>query len=316
MFAFFWQIERDTLGKLQCHPYPHEYVDASKQCEHSAFFMGLQRKQGEIVQEGQQFDIRETVDEFRHSVNMYMFWKPGMDIYVSHVRRRQIPSYVLPNGYKRTRPSKPTAQVENPVKSFPVDKVYGTEHVEGNRKRKNEDRVGEKDDVTPKRQSINPQRQDSCSSEIIMNKSLDSLGCSTSSKTCQFEVSHVSNHLSTDATSDGQELRHIKSFKLSYRGQDDLDKGIPSPECASNSSVITSVASDGGSSEDVGFGSVADCGEDNTGGIEGIVRGGDETVSLQDTAYGGDSGVLLENAIASGNGLFQDKLWNSRRFCL
>ncbi|PWA67895.1 nuclear poly(a) polymerase [Artemisia annua] len=42
-------IERDTQGKLQCHPYPHEYVDPSKQCSHNAFFMGLQRKQGEIV---------------------------------------------------------------------------------------------------------------------------------------------------------------------------------------------------------------------------------------------------------------------------
>nr|GEZ83201.1 nuclear poly(A) polymerase 4-like isoform X1 [Tanacetum cinerariifolium] len=35
------------LGKLQCHPYPHEYSDPSKQCLHGAFFMGLQRKQGE-----------------------------------------------------------------------------------------------------------------------------------------------------------------------------------------------------------------------------------------------------------------------------
>ncbi|KAL6334901.1 hypothetical protein AAG906_023706 [Vitis piasezkii] len=69
-------IERDTFGKLQCHPYPHEYVDTSKQCSHCAFFMGLQRKEGEIIQEGQQFDIRGTVDEFRHSINMYMFWKP------------------------------------------------------------------------------------------------------------------------------------------------------------------------------------------------------------------------------------------------
>ncbi|KAL8226182.1 hypothetical protein R6Q57_018739 [Mikania cordata] len=96
-------IERDTQGKLQCHPYPHEYVDPSKQCSHNAFFMGLQRKQGEIIQENQQFDIRGTVDEFRHSINMYMFWKPGMEIFVSHVCRKQIPLYVFPDGYKRAR---------------------------------------------------------------------------------------------------------------------------------------------------------------------------------------------------------------------
>lgn len=65
--------------------------------------MGLQRKQGEVMQEGQQFDIRGTVDEFRHLVNMYMFWKPGMEIYVSHVRRKHIPVYVFQDGHKRTR---------------------------------------------------------------------------------------------------------------------------------------------------------------------------------------------------------------------
>ncbi|KAK6255550.1 hypothetical protein SCA6_016855 [Theobroma cacao] len=93
-------IERDTYGKLQCHPYPHEYVDTSKSRAHCAFFMGLQRKQGEIVQEGQPFDIRGSIDEFRHSVSKYMFWKPGMEISVSYVRRKQLPAYVFPDGYE------------------------------------------------------------------------------------------------------------------------------------------------------------------------------------------------------------------------
>ncbi|PWA78682.1 poly(A) polymerase [Artemisia annua] len=65
-------IERDTFGKLQCHPYPNAFSDPSKHCSHNAYFMGLQRKQGEVMQEGQQFDIRGTVDEFRHLVNMFM----------------------------------------------------------------------------------------------------------------------------------------------------------------------------------------------------------------------------------------------------
>nr|GEU47954.1 nuclear poly(A) polymerase 4-like isoform X1 [Tanacetum cinerariifolium] len=138
-------IERDTQGKLQCHPYPHEYVDPSKQCSHSAFFMGLQRKQGEIVQEGQQFDIRGTVDEFRHSVNMYMFWKPGMEIYVSHVRRRQIPLYVFPNGYKRARASRITNQ--QPAGGVSAEKPI--------RKRKDE-RGHEDRDSPQRRQSISP----------------------------------------------------------------------------------------------------------------------------------------------------------------
>ncbi|XP_048436237.1 nuclear poly(A) polymerase 4-like [Pyrus x bretschneideri] len=92
------KIERDTKGMLQCHPYPKEYVDVSKPWPHCAFFMGLQRKEGVRGKEGQQFDIRGTVDEFRERINMYMFWKPGMDIYVSHVRRKQLPPFVFPDG--------------------------------------------------------------------------------------------------------------------------------------------------------------------------------------------------------------------------
>ncbi|XP_062229024.1 nuclear poly(A) polymerase 4-like isoform X2 [Phragmites australis] len=100
------KIERDTYGMLQCHPYPHEYADPSRQCAHCAFFMGLSRKEGVKIQEGQQFDIRGTVDEFRHEINLYMFWKPGMELAVSHVRRKQIPAYVFPDGYRRPRPSR------------------------------------------------------------------------------------------------------------------------------------------------------------------------------------------------------------------
>lgn len=62
---------------------------------HSAFFVGLQRKQGVKIEEGQQFDIRGTVVEFRGNISMYMFWRAEMDIFLSHVRRRQIPPYVF-----------------------------------------------------------------------------------------------------------------------------------------------------------------------------------------------------------------------------
>ncbi|XP_023751735.1 nuclear poly(A) polymerase 4 isoform X3 [Lactuca sativa] len=133
-------IERDTHGKLQCHPYPHEYIDPSNQLSHGAFFMGLQRKQGEAIQEGQQFDIRGTVEEFRHSVNMYMCWRPGMEIYVSHVRRKQIPLYVFPHGYKRTR----TTRVSN------------IENGEVGRKRKDECTPVKQDSPSLKRQSMSP----------------------------------------------------------------------------------------------------------------------------------------------------------------
>ncbi|XP_021765359.1 nuclear poly(A) polymerase 4-like [Chenopodium quinoa] len=118
-------IERDTLGKLQCHPCPHDLFDPSRQRAHCAFFMGLQRKQGEVAEEGQQFDIRATVDEFRNSINMYSYWKPGMDIYVSHVRRKLLPAFVFPEGYKRSRLSRSLGDQRVQSSSSPKDEVNG-----------------------------------------------------------------------------------------------------------------------------------------------------------------------------------------------
>ncbi|KAL4316805.1 hypothetical protein S83_052169 [Arachis hypogaea] len=101
------KIERHTYGMLQCHPHPGEFSDKSRPFHH-CYFMGLQRKQGVPVNEGEQFDIRLTVDEFKHSVNAYTLLKPGMGIHVSHVKRRNIPNFVFPGGVRPSHPSKIT----------------------------------------------------------------------------------------------------------------------------------------------------------------------------------------------------------------
>ncbi|ESW07622.1 hypothetical protein PHAVU_010G144800 [Phaseolus vulgaris] len=225
-------IERDTFGKLQCHPYHHEYIDTSRQSAHCAFFVGLQRKQGEVVQEGQQFDIRGTIEEFLHAVNMYMFWKPEMEIFVSHVRRRQIPCYVFPDGYKRLRPSRPTSKENH--KSSCKNEVSGTEV----RKRKNNDGLGVREDATLKKQCTSPPEGRWASR----------------------------SGLGTGAVSDSQQLRNVECNHLSNSGQE-LSR-TESPEPASNSSGIASVTSDSGSSEDTGAVSVAGCVEDSTGGVD------------------------------------------------
>jgi len=148
---------------LQCHPYPYEYADTSKECAHCAFFMGLQRKQGVRVKEGQQFDIRGTVDEFREDVNMYMYWKPGMVIYVSHVRRKQLPSYVFPEGYKRPRRNA-SQQVGRMCDDADGD---SSGSIDRRLKRRTYSDAG---DVAPsrleKRASISPQRLGSLSPEV------------------------------------------------------------------------------------------------------------------------------------------------------
>ncbi|XP_060208396.1 nuclear poly(A) polymerase 4-like isoform X3 [Lycium barbarum] len=153
------KIERDTNGMLQCHPYPNEFVDLSKSCPHCAFFMGLQRKQGVKVQEGQQFDIRGTVDEFKQDVSMYAYWRPGMDIYVSHVRRRQIPPFVFPDGYRRPRQSRNTSHI-TPEKVAKGCRSPDERHP----KRKQEaDTVHVYSGKPGKRASISPQRVGSVS---------------------------------------------------------------------------------------------------------------------------------------------------------
>ncbi|KAH0929841.1 hypothetical protein HID58_015568, partial [Brassica napus] len=157
------KIERDTNGMLMCHPQPNEYVDTSKQFRHCAFFMGLQRAEGYGGQECQQFDIRGTVDEFRQDVNMYMFWRPGMDVFVSHVRRRQLPPFVFPNGYKRFRQPK----LQNQQGGEPGEPVESlSANVERHAKRKNDNELMDTRPEKPeKRASVSPPSVDVVSPE-------------------------------------------------------------------------------------------------------------------------------------------------------
>ena len=70
--------------------------------------MGMKRKKGVQEEEGEQLDIRRTVEEFKHTVNGYMMWIPGMEIGVSHIKRRSIPSFVFPGGVRPSHASKGT----------------------------------------------------------------------------------------------------------------------------------------------------------------------------------------------------------------
>ncbi|MQM18147.1 hypothetical protein Taro_051135 [Colocasia esculenta] len=99
------KIEKSTFGMLQCHPHPSIFSDKSRPF-HCCFFMGLRRKQGAPVHEGEQFDIRKTVEDFKNSVMQYANWKPGMEILVSHIKRRNVPPFVFPGGVRPSRPQK------------------------------------------------------------------------------------------------------------------------------------------------------------------------------------------------------------------
>ncbi|CAA0839831.1 Nuclear poly(A) polymerase 1 [Striga hermonthica] len=103
------KIERDTSGVLQCHPHPGEFSDKAKPFHHS-YFMGLRRKQGANPQEGEQFDIRMTVEDFKRDVYAYSFWKPSMWIHVCHVKRKDIPGFVFPGGVRPSPPARTSAE--------------------------------------------------------------------------------------------------------------------------------------------------------------------------------------------------------------
>ncbi|KAI3815615.1 hypothetical protein L1987_15292 [Smallanthus sonchifolius] len=99
------KIERDTFKLLQCHPHPGDFLDRSNPF-HCSYFLGLQRKEGVSVNEAKKFDIRSTVDEFKGNVGSYTSWKPGMDINVTHIKRRDLPAYVFPGGIRPIRPAR------------------------------------------------------------------------------------------------------------------------------------------------------------------------------------------------------------------
>ncbi|KAL8113785.1 nuclear poly(A) polymerase 4-like isoform X2 [Apium graveolens] len=280
-------IERDTCGKLQCHPYPHDYVDSSKQCSHSAFFMGLQRKEGEVIQEGQQFDIRGTVDEFRHSVNMYVFWKPGMEISVSHVSRRRIPSFVYPEGYRRSRPPR-----QHQDQSSPIDEGCRPGSAGRQPRRRREFNAANGQGSPEKRQcSASPQNCDSLSPNIVSYVDRHALKeCSSSGVEVQRteEMAEVNGTQRAQKVEGNSELvvRQVESEQQSISGRAD--------GCLSNSSVVTSLASEVGSVVDRGPASRTGSSE----GKPGSVVCSSSQVSSHGDSCDSDSGFLVNDGCA------------------
>ncbi|XP_062009074.1 nuclear poly(A) polymerase 1-like [Rosa rugosa] len=101
------KVENETGGMLQCHPHPGDFPDKTLPY-HSSFFMGLQRTQQVPVKGGEPVHLGRCVDEFKWAVNAYTSRKTGMDIRVSHVKRRDIPNFLFPGGIRPLHTSKTT----------------------------------------------------------------------------------------------------------------------------------------------------------------------------------------------------------------
>ncbi|CAN6374025.1 unnamed protein product [Urochloa humidicola] len=112
------KIERYSHETILAHTYPRDFSDKSRPL-HSFYFMGLWRKQTAQSQEAEQFDIRGIVNEFKSNICAYQHWKEGMDIEVSHVKRREIPLFVFPGGV-RPRSSRTAQKNTRTVPTYDV----------------------------------------------------------------------------------------------------------------------------------------------------------------------------------------------------
>ncbi|KAK3018931.1 hypothetical protein RJ639_003528, partial [Escallonia herrerae] len=286
IFILIFADREGHIREIACHPYPHEYADPLRQCSHCAFFMGLQRKEGEIIQEGQQFDIRGTVDEFRHSVNMYMFWKPGMEIYVSHVRRRQIPSYVFPDGYKRSRPPRLSSPLQAEKSPGEGGEVCRPGSGERRLKRKKELEGADVKQGSPeKRQSIGSERVVTVSPESHQASDMtNSESGSARSEVCQFKGDKEVN------------VKLVKSDK-------ERCAGIADVPFVSSSSVVANLLNEDSFCGDTGPESLT-CSSDGT---PVSVLGSNSQGSSQGDSCEGDSESLLDNGYGNVGKVVEDR---------
>ncbi|GMY17539.1 nuclear poly(A) polymerase 4 isoform X4 [Fagus crenata] len=94
-----------------------------------------------------------------------------MDIFVSHVRRKQLPTFVFPDGYKRSRLLRHVSQ--QPEKTGDDDVGCWSGSAERRLKRKNDpEMVDVKPDKPAKRVSISPQLLESVSPEKVVEVGL------------------------------------------------------------------------------------------------------------------------------------------------
>ncbi|XP_052153887.1 nuclear poly(A) polymerase 2-like [Oryza glaberrima] len=95
------RVEADTSGMLLCHLHPQPYAaephnEPRRRRRTSSFFVGLSKPPAQPQQQQHQlFDLRATTEGFKEEVYMYDYWRPGMEVAVAHVRRKDLPSYVL-----------------------------------------------------------------------------------------------------------------------------------------------------------------------------------------------------------------------------
>uniref|UniRef100_A0A0E0H594 Poly(A) polymerase n=1 Tax=Oryza nivara TaxID=4536 RepID=A0A0E0H594_ORYNI len=95
------RVEADTSGMLLCHLHPQPYAaephnEPRRRRRTSSFFVGLSKPLAQPQQQQHQlFDLRATTEGFKEEVYMYDYWRPGMEVAVAHVRRKDLPSYVL-----------------------------------------------------------------------------------------------------------------------------------------------------------------------------------------------------------------------------
>ncbi|GAB2228053.1 hypothetical protein Droror1_Dr00009883 [Drosera rotundifolia] len=142
--------------------------------------MGLQCRKDGAEEAFQQFDLRATIEEFKQFILMYSYWKPGMDLFVSHFPRRGLPAYVFPEGYVSARSSRLSNEWLVGTSDCGRSEVNG-ESLRDTRLKKKHYSDAEQTLHPSKRQSLespSPQHRESSSPEVAGESRISSTGLS------------------------------------------------------------------------------------------------------------------------------------------
>ncbi|KAH9620792.1 hypothetical protein KSS87_005587 [Heliosperma pusillum] len=229
------KIERYTYNMLQCHPHPGEFSDKSKSF-HCSYFMGLQRKKEIPAGEGEQFDIRMTVEEFKQTVNMYTRWRPGMEIRVGHVKRKNIPAFVFPGGIKPSRPTKSSSESRRFVEgNSSVSALAEASECKSSAEKPDEGkkRKRENDDIAPK-----------CSVSLASSSGGGRNGSPVSTATSLMKLNHVDTNAFVEPRKDAVDIDmiNLETPEVNETSQMSTLEAIPAPTIPSNFNEAESLA--------------------------------------------------------------------------
>lgn len=178
--------------------------------------------------EGEQFDIRATVEEFKHAVSLYTQWKPGMAIQVSHIKRRNIPLFVFPGGVRPSRP--PRGEVHRGSRARPSQSSKPGETSIGNG-----DKSVDMADASSRRHQF----------DAVASGGPSVSGCIQETNCSETKpIDHFDSKGTMDVNSESRKRKHVEDATTcnSSAAKGPISHSVKSPETSSTIASGTAVA--------------------------------------------------------------------------